>query len=182
MDWNEERTAQLTKMWLEGMSASQCARQLGGVSRNAVIGKVHRLGLDSRQAPSRPRSLGGRPAGSGRAAANVVQAHRSATTVPTITPAPRPAPVAPPVNLELKPTTNLLSLGGHACRWPIGDPGTSDFGFCGRPRDGVGSYCADHAQTSLRRKRSEAAVNAEVEYWLKQASDNRRRPDSIAVR
>jgi GcrA cell cycle regulator len=53
MDWNEERTAQLTKMWLEGMSASQCARQLGGVSRNAVIGKVHRLGLDSRQAPSR---------------------------------------------------------------------------------------------------------------------------------
>jgi GcrA cell cycle regulator len=182
MDWNEERTAALTKMWLEGMSASQCAHQLGGVSRNAVIGKVHRLGLDSRQAPSRPRSLGGRPAGSSRAATAVVQAHRSATTPPASKAAPRPAPIAPPANLELKPTSSLLSLSGHACRWPIGDPGTSDFGFCGRERHGAGSYCADHSNLSLRRKRTEAAANAEIEYWLKQASEPRRSADRIAVR
>ena len=181
MDWNEERTATLTKMWLEGMSASQCAQRLGGVSRNAVIGKVHRLGLDSRQAPSRPRSLGGRPAGSSRAATTLVQAHRSATIQPAA-PAPRPAPLAAPVNLELKPTSSLLSLGGHACRWPIGDPGTADFGFCGRERHGAGSYCVDHAQISHRRKRSEAAASAEIEYWLRQASDTRRGPARIAVR
>lgn len=182
MDWNEERTAALTKMWLEGMSASQCAHQLGGVSRNAVIGKVHRLGLDSRQTPSRPRSLGGRPAGSSRAATNVVQAHRSATMQPSALQSPRPAPAPPPFNLEMKPTSNLLSLGGHACRWPIGDPGSTDFGFCGRERHGIGSYCADHSQMSLRRKRSEAALNNEIEYWLKQASDTRRGPGRIAVR
>ena len=171
MDWDSERTAALTKMWLEGMSASQCARQLGGVSRNAVIGKVHRLGLDSRQAPSRPRSLGGRPAGSGRANATLVQAHRAATATPVVV--IRPTPAAP-VSTDLKPTASLLNLGGHACRWPIGDPGCSDFGFCGRQRTGQGSYCEDHAQVSLRRKRTEAAANAEVEYWVKQANAPRR--------
>jgi GcrA cell cycle regulator len=175
MDWDAERTAALTKMWLEGMSASQCARQLGGVSRNAVIGKVHRLGLDSRQAPSRPRSLGGRPAGSGRSAATLVQAHRTATTTATPVVVIRPAPTpASPVSTDLKPTASLLNLSGHACRWPIGDPGCSDFGFCGRPGTGRGAYCEDHAQVSLRRKRSEAAANAEVEYWLKQANAPRR--------
>ncbi len=58
MDWNEERTAVLKKLWLEGMSASQVARQLGGVSRSAVIGKVHRLGITVRETPVRqpPRS------------------------------------------------------------------------------------------------------------------------------
>ncbi|HEY2660894.1 MAG TPA: GcrA family cell cycle regulator [Caulobacteraceae bacterium] len=182
MDWNEERTAALTKMWLEGMSASQVARQLGGVSRNAVIGKVHRLGLDSRKAPSRPRSLGGRPAGSSRAATTLVQAHRSATVQPVVTPRPvSPAPFAP-LNLDLKPTASLLSLHGHACRWPIGDPNCSDFGFCGREGSGSGPYCADHAQVSLRRKRSEAAVNAEVDYWLKQANGARRFAPRAALR
>ena len=177
MEWNEERTAALTKMWLDGMSASQVARQLGGVSRNAVIGKVHRLGLDSRQTPSRPRSLGGRPAGSSRSATALVQAHRSATapTVVTI----RPATVAP-VSVDMKPTASLLNLGGHACRWPIGDPSTSDFGFCGRERSGAGSYCSDHAQVSLRRKRTEAAAHAEVEYWLRQANGTRRQPASLS--
>ncbi len=182
MDWNEERTAALTKMWLEGMSASQVARQLGGVSRNAVIGKVHRLGLDSRKAPSRPRSLGGRPAGSSRASVTVVQAHRSATVSPVA--ALRSAPPAPisPINLDLKPTASLLTLHGHACRWPIGDPGASDFGFCGREGSSAGPYCAGHAQLSSRRKRSEAAANAEVDYWLKQANGSHRSAPRVAVR
>ena len=182
MDWNEERTAALTKMWLDGMSASQVARQLGGVSRNAVIGKVHRLGLDSRQTPSRPRSLGGRPAGSSRASTSVVQAHRSATASPAGPVAPvRPA-VVQPACVELKPTASLLSLKAHACRWPIGDPGSSDFGFCGRGFNGIGSYCADHAQVSLRRKRTEAAANAEIEYWVKQAAAANRTVPSFHTR
>jgi len=108
MDWNDERTAALKQMWMEGMSASQVARQLGGVSRNAVIGKVHRLGLNSRDVPSRPRSLGGRPAGSGGVRATVVQARRA---TPAAT--PRPAPVRAPVrvfDMELAPTASLLSL------------------------------------------------------------------------
>ncbi|MCK5909829.1 MAG: GcrA cell cycle regulator, partial [Caulobacter sp.] len=56
MDWSEERTATLKKLWLEGLSASQVARQLGGVSRSAVIGKVHRLGITVRETPVRQRA------------------------------------------------------------------------------------------------------------------------------
>src|SRR5262252_3759409 len=54
MGWTEERVALLKKLWLEGLSASQIAKQLGGVTRNAVIGKVHRLGLSGRATPSQP--------------------------------------------------------------------------------------------------------------------------------
>ena len=54
MGWTDERVELLKKLWLEGHSASQIAKQLGGVTRNAVIGKVHRLGLSGRAAPSQP--------------------------------------------------------------------------------------------------------------------------------
>src|ERR1700753_1247832 len=54
MGWTDERVDLLKKLWLDGLSASQIAKQLGGVTRNAVIGKVHRLGLAGRAAPSQP--------------------------------------------------------------------------------------------------------------------------------
>ncbi|WP_040308565.1 GcrA family cell cycle regulator, partial [Asticcacaulis biprosthecium] len=54
MSWTDERVETLKKLWQEGHSASQIAKQLGGVTRNAVIGKVHRLGLSGRAAPSQP--------------------------------------------------------------------------------------------------------------------------------
>jgi GcrA cell cycle regulator len=180
MDWNDERTAALKQMWLEGMSASQVARQLGGVSRNAVIGKVHRLGLNSRAVPSRPRSLGGRPAGSARPRNTVVQARRAGpAAAPTPTPRPAPARLAVRVfDPDVAPTASLLTLTPEACRWPIGDPAEAGFGFCGRDRDGSGPYCEGHANAGLRRKRTEAAVQAEVEYWLRQSTGAGRRAPS----
>jgi len=54
MSWTEDRVEVLKKLWAEGHSASQIAKELGGVTRNAVIGKVHRLGLSGRATPSRP--------------------------------------------------------------------------------------------------------------------------------
>src|SRR5690349_10261595 len=54
MGWTDERVELLKKLWQDGLSASQIAKQLGGVTRNAVIGKVHRLGLSGRAAPSKP--------------------------------------------------------------------------------------------------------------------------------
>src|SRR6185369_705670 len=54
MGWTDERVETLKKLWLDGLSASQIAKQLGGVTRNAVIGKVHRLGLSGRATPSQP--------------------------------------------------------------------------------------------------------------------------------
>ncbi len=154
MDWNDDRIAALRKMWLEGMSASQVARQLGGVSRNAVIGKVHRLGLAGREAPSRPRSLGGRPPGSRnqpKPVAAVVErapAPKAITAPPPVPATPAPAAIA----FDARPSATILTLGEHACRWPIGDPDQAGFGFCGARRTGHASYCEAHAGTALRKK------------------------------
>ncbi len=161
MDWNDETIAELRRMWSEGMSASQVARQLGGgLTRNAVIGKVHRLGLSGREAPSRPRSLGGRPPGSrtqNRAAAAaaptapaaLAAAAPTAKLAPIIVAAP---PVRPAEICEDKASATILTLGEHACRWPIGDPDQGDFGFCGARRLGRGPYCEGHSGVSMRKK------------------------------
>ena len=61
MAWTDERVEQLKKLWAEGLSASQIAGRLGGVTRNAVIGKVHRLGLSGRATTSRMKSHRTRP-------------------------------------------------------------------------------------------------------------------------
>ena len=145
MEWNDERIEALTKMWREGLSASQVARQLGGVSRSAVIGKVHRLGIAGRDAPTRPNALGGRPATRVRVSAGGLL--RPAT--------PRPAPtprLAPRIVFEVVATASIQSLTTHACRWPIGEPDKDDFGFCGRLITGAGSYCAGHASMAVRRR------------------------------
>jgi GcrA cell cycle regulator len=153
MDWTEERVAQLKLLWGQGMSASQVSRQLGGVSRNAVIGKVHRMGLNGRDRPAAPRALGGlapnraksRSHGPGVVSigARAPQSH-----------APRRRP-----SVDLPPTASILELSEDACRWPTGDPQHDDFGFCGRHRSGPGAYCPDHAPLAFRRP-SEAQADA----------------------
>lgn len=151
MEWTEERIEALTKMWREGLSASQVARQLGGVSRSAVIGKVHRLGIAGRDAPSRPHNLGGRPSVRVRATAGGVRRASAPAR------APRPSlPAAPRVAFEVHATANIHTLSEHGCRWPIGEPDQDGFGFCGRSRLGASSYCAGHAPMSVRRR--EAAL------------------------
>ena len=150
MDWNEERTATLRKLWLEGMSASQVARQLGGVSRSAVIGKVHRLGITVREISPRQRSAvrtASRPQPRARIARD---------TAPTPRPALRLVEVA-----EMAPTSSILGLSTHSCRWPIGNPDSHDFGFCGREKTARGSYCDDHARGAFRK----LASSSEVKTW-----------------
>lgn len=145
MDWNEERTTALKTLWLEGLSASQVARKLGGgVSRNAVIGKVHRMGLAGRDVPTSPRALGGlsprRPS----------KPRNTASALPKASArAPRPAPIAP-APLDLPPLATILTLAEDTCRWPIGDPQDESFGFCGRTCDPDKTYCAGHARRAFR--------------------------------
>ncbi|WP_297508042.1 GcrA family cell cycle regulator [uncultured Caulobacter sp.] len=161
MDWSEERTATLKKLWLEGLSASQVARQLGGVSRSAVIGKVHRLGITVREVPVRQRTTGAR-------SPSRIQARRPSreTTV-----APRVAPRPERVEEELPPTSGILDLGAHSCRWPIGNPEGDDFGFCGRPKLSTrGAYCEQHTAGAFRR----LAGGAAVETWALQGVKERR--------
>lgn len=135
MAWTEERVEQLKKLWADGLSASQIARQLGDVTRNAVIGKVHRLGLSGRGSPSRaerPRTV----------------------TVPK----PKAKPVLikpviveqPPVVMENGEYATVMTLRENMCKWPIGDPSSPNFGFCGRPTQPGTPYCESHARMAYQ--------------------------------
>lgn len=140
--WTEERVGALKKLWLEGQSASQIAKQLGGgVTRNAVIGKVHRLGLSGRAAPSQPARAPRTP----RPRVPIAQpsAPRRIEAVQ-----PRPAQPAPP-GPELTGTATVMTLGAHMCKWPIGDPTSREFSFCGR-RASEGVYCMEHARVAYQ--------------------------------
>ncbi|HEY1752531.1 MAG TPA: GcrA family cell cycle regulator [Caulobacteraceae bacterium] len=146
MEWTEERIEALTKMWREGLSASQVARQLGGVSRSAVIGKVHRLGIAGRDAPSRPPATVARPSTRIRASAGGVRRLAAPRGPQQLVPA------APRAIFEASATATIHTLTESGCRWPIGEPDEAGFGFCGRLRLGGGSYCAGHAPMSTRRR------------------------------
>jgi len=146
MGWTDERVETLKKLWLDGLSASQIAKQLGGVTRNAVIGKVHRLGLSGRATPSQPS----RPA--------AFKAPRPPRPISAPAPRPRalepkPAPLPaprPPQIPESPGTATVLTLGAHMCKWPIGDPSSADFTFCGRRAPEEGPYCEDHARLAYQ--------------------------------
>ncbi|MCZ8085799.1 MAG: GcrA family cell cycle regulator [Brevundimonas sp.] len=146
--WTEERVGALKKLWLEGQSASQIAKALGGgVTRNAVIGKVHRLGLSGRAAPSQPvrttfRTPRPRPQPTVQPSApRRIEAVQPRAAVPA-----QPAPVIAP---DLAGTATVLTLGAHMCKWPIGDPGSDGFSFCGR-RAAEGVYCVEHARVAYQ--------------------------------
>lgn len=133
--WTDDRVEILIRLWRDGGSARQIARRLGGVTRNAVIGKIHRLGLSGRAAPSAP---GGR-----RPKPKVERRLRQAP------PAPRPrAGVAPPQPPETGAAT-IVSIRRGQCRWPIGDPLVDGFCLCGRPAV-HGAYCAPHGALAYR--------------------------------
>ncbi len=130
--WTDDRVERLRNLWRDGQSATTVARALG-VTRNAVVGKVHRLGLS----------------GDGRHAAAQVRPPKAAPPRATrprgprpVVPPPRPAAVAVVEPLVgLAPCLELLEA--HVCHWPIGDPHAEGFTFCGRPAS-PGPYCEPH--------------------------------------
>jgi GcrA cell cycle regulator len=154
MGWTEERIESLGTMWAAGMSASQIARNLGGVSRSAVIGKVHRMGIAARQAPSGPRRVADAKAKQVRRVNGGGQTRKNPLSERRL----RPVVLA---FEETTPTATILNLSEHSCRWPIGDPAASEFGFCGRRRAGRGSYCQFHAEASFR-QRTAQNLSAEI--------------------
>ena len=214
MSWTDERVETLKKMWAEGQSASQIAKELGGVTRNAVIGKVHRLGLSNRVGPgtvaedegqaalvvAAPAPTPAKPAAAPRPAAPaaVQETPRPAPVAPAPQPAPVVAaePVAPapiesstitfspqaPIPLrkaiipagqplppqpsanEISPEAlasvrevekrakklSLMELTERTCKWPIGDPATEDFWFCGLPSVAGKPYCEAHVGVAFQ--------------------------------
>jgi GcrA cell cycle regulator len=163
--WTEDRVTLLKKLWTDGLSASQIAKQLGGVTRNAVIGKVHRLGLAGRAAPSRPIKRITTPIVRMKPALVVNQELPEQETLAAIAPKlPDPAVVAAQIEAlaavkiakpKPKPVRDgeiigVLQLGPNMCKWPIGDPGDADFGFCGSQTTSGAVYCEEHAAIAFQ--------------------------------
>ena len=145
MGWTDERVETLKKLWLDGLSASQIAKQLGGVTRNAVIGKVHRLGLSGRATPSQPQRPAFKTPRAPRPAIAAAPAPRRAAEPALPSQLPAPALAA-----EEPGTATVLTLGAHMCKWPIGDPASDGFTFCGRRSDREGPYCSEHARVAYQ--------------------------------
>lgn len=171
MSWTDERVELLKKLWSDGLSASQVAAELGGVTRNAVIGKVHRLGLSGRaktttssQRARRTRSQTSRPARPSAGAAPTVGATAlKADAKPQATPKPKAEekPELDAVVVPISKRASILTLTENTCKWPIGDPGDGDFHFCGHKSESGAPYCKYHAeiayQPSSDRRRTKKA-------------------------
>jgi GcrA cell cycle regulator len=164
--WTDERVDLLKKLWSEGFSASQIAAEMGGVTRNAVIGKVHRLGLSGRGKTSSsgtPRPRKPRPVGVPTSAAPTLRGNT--VLAPKIAPRPEAQPL-PEVHLDedvvvpMSERVTIMELREFMCRWPMGDPTKPEFRFCGGRAIGGLPYCSHHAriayQPAAERKRIRA--------------------------
>lgn len=189
MSWTEERVELLKKMWSEGQSASQIAKELGGVTRNAVIGKVHRLGLSNRSGagnagPAKAEAKPAKPSKPETKAKPAAKAEpKPAEAEPEAAPAPQPAAAAPQPQASRKaivpagqplppqPSANeispealarvsevekkarkltLMELTERTCKWPVGDPATENFWFCGLPVQPGKPYCEAHVGVAFQ--------------------------------
>lgn len=152
--WTDERVELLKKLWNDGLSASQIAGELGGITRNAVIGKVHRLGLSGRaksQTSSVPRQR--KPRASAALLRVARPAMRGATALARLPAYEIEYDAAPEATAEIVPIgqrCSLIELSEDKCRWPIGDPGTPEFAFCGgKAVEGL-PYCTHHARIAYQ--------------------------------
>jgi GcrA cell cycle regulator len=180
MAWTDDRVETLKTMWGEGMSASQIAKELGGVTRNAVIGKVHRLGLSSRNQgkPDAPEAKAAEPVA---APVEVVKPKAEKVAPEAVQPvvveavetkpeaaeddSTLPAEVEAPGGMVTIPSENqvniaeidrdahklsLMELTERTCKWPIGDPSRGEFYFCGHPVVAGKPYCKGHAAAAYQ--------------------------------
>jgi GcrA cell cycle regulator len=145
MSWTDERVETLKSMWSEGKSASQIAKELGGVTRNAVIGTVEAPPQQPAPAPARP------------AAREAVPAQRPK---PVPGQPVQPQPTASEISAEALANLaeiakkarrlSLMQLTERTCKWPVGDPATDDFWFCGLPTVPGKPYCETHVAVAFQ--------------------------------
>ena len=145
--WTQDRVEQLRTFLSAGLSCSQIANRIG-VTRNAVIGKIHRLGLGPGRPVARParvRPPRDRPPRSAqRRLLRLVFAQP-----PCVADVPA-KPAAEPIAVASVQPCSLLELARNQCRWPINDPADADFAFCGNDAVAGLSYCAGHARLAYR--------------------------------
>ncbi len=147
MGWTDERVELLKKLWSEGLSASQIAAELGGITRNAVIGKVHRLGLSGRaKSPSTAATRPRKPRSSGmiRVSRPAIRGNTALAYEYEVEPEPEL------LEIPMEQRKTLLQLNEHTCRWPVGDPGAADFFFCGGETAIELPYCSYHSRVAYQ--------------------------------
>ena len=152
LTWSDERVEQLRKLWEAGLSASQIAAELGNVTRNAVIGKVHRLGLSGRA--KSPASAAPRPR-KARPAQHIVRVTRPVSRGNTALAQAfevelEPDPIAFDNVVPMGQRLSLLELNEATCHWPVGDPSSADFFFCGGKALPGLPYCAHHSRVAYQ--------------------------------
>ncbi len=166
MEWSEETILRLRALWAEGLSTAEIGRRMG-ISKNAVVGKAHRLGLPARPSPIRREGVR-----SGAARAPLPKRPTGPTLPPLATASAAPVEAPPPPAAKPagaparaaapRPVARPAMTGGrlHVCCWPLGDPGTPSFRFCDAEAMGGKPYCAEHAELAyvrVRDRREEAA-------------------------
>ena len=152
MAWTPERIEELTQLWNAGHSASVIGKHLG-VSKNAVVGKAHRLKLPARPSPIRRQSKTPAP----------VRKPAPALTRPPAPPASAPAVTVREEVVAARPPVIQARQqpSPRQCQWPIGDPTKPDFHFCGESAVPSKPYCAEHCAVAYvikSRDRSSAAA------------------------
>lgn len=160
--WTEERIARMKEMWAEGYSASQIAAELrGGVTRNAVLGKLHRLGAATTRPTKSRKSRIARTRAQRRHTRKMNELFlgklsplRKAHMTTEPIPGPDPADVARIASVDLEP---------HHCKWPVGDPmeaGAYNPLFCGMERIEGQPYCLAHCRRAYRLPEQPARTSA----------------------
>ena len=151
MAWTTEMIEGLKKMWKRGLTTNEIAKELG-VSKNSIVGKVHRLNLTSRPSPIKKKDDEDDLDIIETPAEKPVQTDKPKAPVSIekelpVSQEPEPAKVRVPVETELKKRKciKLSELDSHTCRWPIGDPKDDHFCFCGNKVRAGQTYCDEHA-------------------------------------
>jgi GcrA cell cycle regulator len=146
--WTPERVEQLRTCVVNGLTCSQIAAEIG-VTRNAIIGKIHRLGLKPLRSPGTPAR-----ACPPRAASPRFSQRKLLRLMFAEAPSLAADQTADPGSVESAQRCSLLDLAAGRCRWPVADPagdrGGADFVFCGNAAVTGFSYCAGHARMAYR--------------------------------
>ena len=141
MSWTEEKVEKLKELWTKGYTASQISEMLGDTTRNAVIGKSHRLNLEAR-APSKQTSSSSSKQ-EVRVTKRVAQPMSRKSKFQSI---------LLDKNFEAEKPTSLENLTDTTCKWPIGHPDEDNFYFCGRSPEGEFPYCKLHVLYAFQPK------------------------------
>lgn len=139
MGWTDEQVKELRRLWDKGLTANEIAKKLG-VTKNAIVGKVHRLCLKARPSPIKFKEDDIADEHTVVADADLALSEETAESV---------EPGEQEKDGSLKSNScakiKLIELDNHTCRWPIGDPRDEDFGFCGKKIRAGQTYCDEHS-------------------------------------